>query len=455
MSTVPIALGGLAAVTVHGPRGVVDLTVPETASFAEIAAAYAATAALPSPPRLVPTSGRELPPGATLASVGLGSGAVLVAVDAAVWHQTTAPAPQKLPFGTKRQSSGGLTAAIAAAAAVLGVVAAVGSGHETWAAIALGVGALIGIAPYGANRAARVVAAPAFGGAACVVLAWDPAPERLPTVLGAGALAAAVTAAIGRALADDGPPVGEVLRVWMWSGAGWFVIAAGSALLGAPSATAWGLGLLVAVLGARWVPAFAVDVPDHYLIDLERLAVTAWTARDRPAGKRGRVVVPPEYVDELARRGGRTVLAAAAAILVTVGLAAPLLLVSSDQPIDRVGARAMVLCGGGALLFAARGHRHVVARRLLRLAGAGCVVLVGGVLLDGAVHHPNLLAQLTALALVAAFLLVVLAVALGRGWRSAWWARQAEIAEGLCGAGAVAALLVAAGLFRHLWDHNI
>jgi hypothetical protein len=44
------------------------------------------------------------------------------------------------------------------------------------------------------------------------------------------------------------------------------------------------------------------------------------------------------------------------------------------------------------------------------------------------------------------------AVATGRGWRSAWWSRRAEVAEGLAGAGTIAALVVASGLFRTLWE---
>ena len=57
------------------------------------------------------------------------------------------------------------------------------------------------------------------------------------------------------------------------------------------------------------------------------------------------------------------------------------------------------------------------------------------------------------LALAAAVL--VAAVATGRGWRSVWWARRAEIGESLCGAFAVASLVVAAGLFRHLWGADL
>jgi hypothetical protein len=55
-------------------------------------------------------------------------------------------------------------------------------------------------------------------------------------------------------------------------------------------------------------------------------------------------------------------------------------------------------------------------------------------------------------ALALAAVLVVVAVATGRGWRSAWWSRRAEIAEGLAGSGAIAAVFVAIGLFRGLWE---
>ena len=53
---------------------------------------------------------------------------------------------------------------------------------------------------------------------------------------------------------------------------------------------------VLATLAARIVPGLVVDVPDQYLIDLERLAVTAWSARDQPTGKRGRTMIPPAAV---------------------------------------------------------------------------------------------------------------------------------------------------------------
>ncbi len=55
-------------------------------------------------------------------------------------------------------------------------------------------------------------------------------------------------------------------------------------------------------------------------------------------------------------------------------------------------------------------------------------------------------------AIVLAVLVVLVAVATGRGWRSAWWSRRAEVGEGLAGAFAIASVVVAVGIFRSLWE---
>jgi hypothetical protein len=212
----------------------------------------------------------------------------------------------------------------------------------------------------------------------------------------------------------------------------------------------WSVLLLAAVLAARLVPLAAVDVPDHYLLDLDRLAVTAWSARERPRGRRGRTIVPAAAVSEVARSGARMVTASCAAILVVTVVAAPLLLATADRPLDRIGARCLVGFGGCALLFAARDHRHRGARHLLRLAGLFCLTVVAVVLLRLAGPDARLLVVLAATAL--AGILVVVAVFVGRGWRSAWWSSRAEIGESLCGACAVGSLVVAVGFFRHLWE---
>ena len=146
--------------------------------------------------------------------------------------------------------------------------------------------------------------------------------------------------------------------------------------------------LVVAMLAARFVPMLAVDVPDQYLLDLERLAVTAWSARDRPTGRRGRIIVP-------AHRGGRRRRARGAA-----PSPPPAWRSSSSPPsrrrcccarrrcrIDVLGARVEVGLAGAALLLAARSYRHVGARALLRAAGLACWAVLLVVLLRRQRHR--------------------------------------------------------------------
>ena len=87
---------------------------------------------------------------------------------------------------------------------------------------------------------------------------------------------------------------------------------------------------------------------------------------------------------------------------------------------------------------------------MLRGAGLTCWAALAVVLLG--VVDPGQGFALGIAGILLAVLLVVVAVATGRGWRSAWWSRRAEVAEGLAGAGAIAALVVASGLFRALWE---
>jgi hypothetical protein len=252
---------------------------------------------------------------------------------------------------------------------------------------------------------------------------------------------------VARALDVQGD---EALRVWMVVGVGLFLVTGAGALLHADPRVVWGLLLLAATLAARFVPAISIDVPDQFLIDIERLAVTAWSARDRPHGRRGRTVVPPAAVAQVAAHGSRIVTASAAGIWAVVAVSAPMLLATADLPVDRTGARVMVGLAGAALLLAARSYRHPAARALLRGAGLTCWAALVVVLLDVLDAGQGFALGISVILL--AVLLVVVAVATGRGWRSAWWSRRAEVAEGLAGAGAIAALVVASGLFRALWE---
>lgn len=445
----------LLAVTVHGPAGVVDLVVPAAAAASDLAEEYAAQVGLGAVPDLRTRIGTPIPADVPLRRAGITTGDVLVATAGGpppAARRTTGRAVTAGARAGGPDPTSGLAGVwfvvAAAAAAAAGWAAATGPDDLRTAAVAtLLAGATLGVLPVGRLAAYRLATAPAFGAAAAFALLWDPHPARLPVVIGAAGLAAALVAAVGRALDEHSE---EALRVWIVAGSGLFAVTGLLALIGTPPRVAWALLLIGAVLAARFVPSFAVDVPDQYLLDLERLAVTAWSARTAPPGKRGRSIIRRDAVALVAGRGARFVTAAAAAVLVVTSLSAPLLLATATLPIDRIGARLTVLFSGGALLLVARSHRHVAARVLLRTAGLVCWIALAAVLLT--IASSVALWWLVLAPVAVAVLMVVVAVAVGRGWRSAWWSRRAEVAEGLCGAFALASLFVATGWFRQLWE---
>ena len=440
------------ALTVHGPAGALDLVVPPEASVDDVAREYAAKAGLQFAPALHSRLGTLLTADSSLAALGIRSGDVLAAggairrragdvVDGRARSAAAAPGAFSVVWFS-------VAVAVAALAGWFGSRAGGLDTLEGQVTVALlGLSAFLGVLPVGRLSAHRMVAAPAFAAAAAFVVIWAPGEERLPTVVGVTALVAAVAAGVARALDVQGD---EALRVWIVVGSSLFVVTAGGALLHADPRVVWSLLLLAATLAARFVPAVAVDVPDQFLIDIERLAVTAWSARDRPPGRRGRTIVPPTAVAHVAARGARIVTASAAGVWVVVAVSAPMLLATASLPVDRIGARVMVGLSAAALLLAARSYRHPAARALLRGAGLTCAAALVVVLLEVFDAGQGFALAITGILL--AVVLVVVAVATGRGWRSAWWSRRAEVAEGLAGAGVIASLVVASGLFRALWE---
>ncbi|MCD4532775.1 hypothetical protein LRP67_01575 [Nocardioides sp. cx-169] len=443
------------ALTVMGPSGALDLLVPAGASAHDVAVEYAAQAGVDALPTIYTRVGRPLAPDTALESAGIGAGALVVALPYGAAPPPVAGRRRRAdPRPTRRPEEPGSLSVLwfcvsAAAALLAGWFASQQepSDLRTVTVALLGGAALLGVLPVGRYAAHRILAAPAFAASAAFVVAWDPAPERLPTIVGVAALSAAVTAAVARALDRYSE---EALRVWVVVGVAVFVVTCAVALLDFRPQVAWALLLVAAMLAARFVPTLAVDVPDQFLIDLERLAVTAWSARDRPTGRRGRIVVPPRAVEIVAARGTRIITASSVAILAVVVVAAPLLLETATQRPDWLGARCVVGFAGGSLLFVARSYRHAAARALLRAAGLVCWAALLVVLFRGL--EPGSLMAVGIVATVVAALLLLVAVALGRGWRSAWWSRKAEVAEAICGSFAVGALVPAVGLFRHLWE---
>lgn len=449
--------GDVLALSVHGPRGVVDLVVPALATVADVAAEYAALLGLAAPPTLAASTGPALDPGRSLRETGVGAGSLLVVLDlpgggaeaaaspttptGARPTRTPAPGPQALPV---------VALVLAAAVAPLAGWAAASADGATRAAVVtlLAAAAVVALAPVGALSPRRALLAPAYAGAAAYAVVWDPAPERLPTVLGVVALVSAVAAGVARAAS---PRSSEALRVWVVLGVALFVLTTGAALVGASATVVWAVLVVLAALAPRFVPGLAVDVPDQMLVDLERLSVNAWSARERPVGRRGRTVVPVPAVAAVAARGAVVVTAAGAGVLLVVGIAVPALLAAVVHTPDVVGARVLVLLAGAALLLAARSYRHRAARALLRVGGLWCWLVLLADLAAALREGAGLVVALAAVAVAVA--VVVAAVATGRGWRSAWWSRRAEVLEGLAGALVLASLVPATGLFRWLWEH--
>jgi hypothetical protein len=439
------------ALSVHGPVGVLDLVVPSAAAAVDVAEAYARQAGLTTIPVLCTRVGAVLPPDLPLSRAGVRPGDVLVATTAPVpaagrGPGTTPSPPPDRPIDT----AANVVAVLAAACAVTAGCLAATTGTDRLrlaVAVVLVSASVLGVLPVGRYAAQRATAAPAFAGAAALAIAWDPHSERLPMILGLCGLVCALAAATARSL---GREADEALQVWIVAGALLFGLTWMCTLAGAPPRLTWALLLMLAVLAARIVPGLVVDVPDQYLIDLERLAVTAWSAREPTTGKRGRSVVPRSAVAVVAGHGTRMLTAAAAAVAVVAVVAAPLLLLTATLRVDRIGARCLVGFAGAALLLAARSYRHRGAGALLRTAGLGCwsVLLVVLLQLMGETAMRGLAITVVLLGIA----LVIVAVATGRGWRSAWWSRRAEVAEGLCGALVVASVVVAGGWFREVWE---
>ena len=446
----PSASADTIAVTVHGPGGALDLVVPAGATSVDVARVYAAEAQLAGIPLLQTPLGEHLRADRALSDLGVAPGDVLIA---AAGVRRSKPVEEDDGGGARLADSpqiAALVACLAVAAAALSGWYAARAGDEWLRSITvalLTLSALAAAVPAGRHAPQRLAAAPAFAAAAAFAAYYEPGTHLLGALVAVAALAAAVTAAISRAMS---PHRDQSLTVWIIAGVGVFLVAGLTTWLGWHDRVSWSVLIMLAMLGTRFIPSLAVDVPDEALLDLDRLAVTAWSARDRAGGRRGRIVIPEAAVRRLVDDASRTVTAASIAIAVVTGFAAPLLMASARIDLDRIGARCLLLLAGAGILLAARQYRHAAARRALRVAGLQCWWWLAVFEAPGLSPGWAVAAVVTAVVLGAVCLAV--GVAAGRGWRSVWWARRAEVAEGFAGAFALAATVVASGFFRALWE---
>lgn len=446
----PALVAGGVAVTVHGTAGVVDIVVPSTAHVADLAREYATAVGLPSVPVLRDRRGQAIDAGQELVVAGIKSGSLVAAdsVPGPVAGHDEAPvvAPTVDPPGVYSAFVVGIAAGFAAYAGWAG-----GHADQTWVrtvvAGVLAVGALIGVLPLGKYAARRALVAPAFAGAAVFALVFHDSPERLPTVLGVSALIAAVVATIARSTCDD-EEIGQAMKVWTFAGVVIFVMTALCALVGAQPQVPWALLFTAAVLAARIVPSYAVDVPDDYLLDLDRLSVTAWSARQKKSTDRP--IVPVKEIRRVAARGSRSLGAASWAILAVSAISGTGIVSTGSGPVDKYGTWVLLLAGAFVLLLAARSYRYWLPRLVLRLSGLVALTIGAATL---ARHlQPSIVLYVGLALIVIGLFVVIAAIATGRGWRSAKWASRADMAEALAGAAVIAALVVSSGFFRHLWE---
>lgn len=442
--------GATIAVSIHGPAGVLDLVVPAGATSVDVAREYAKQADVPGIPLLQTALGERLNAAVPLGEAGIQPGDVLVATTG-VHRPRRVTLLQAAKNAPESPALAAMIAWVAALVAALAAWYAGRAGDDVVRTVTVGLllaCSLVGVLPLGRHARQRAAAAPAFAAAAAFAALYEPGVHLLPAILGAAGIAAAVVAGIGRAVSVGSD---EVSTVWIVSGLTVFACCAVPAMLGWDARVAWTLLVFLSMMAARFAPSLAVDVPDDALLDLDRLAVTAWSARDtQRRSRRGRIVVAADAMERLVHRASRIVTGAAAAILVTVLVASPLLLHAATIDLDRIGARCLVFFAGCSLLLAARSYRHAAARVLLRLAGLGALVALAAHLVSGpgAGHVDTFFYVTVALGVIA----LAAAVATGRGWRSVWWSRRAEVAESLCGSLAFASAVVAAGVFRRLWE---
>lgn len=442
--------GATIAVSIHGPAGVLDLVVPAGATSVDVAREYAKQADVPGIPLLQTALGERLNAAVPLGEAGIQPGDVLVATTG-VHRPRRVTLLQTAKNAPESPALAAMIAWVAALVAALAAWYAGRAGDDVIRTVTVGLllaCSLVGVLPLGRHARQRAAAAPAFAAAAAFAALYEPGVHLLPAILGAAGIAAAVVTGIGRALSVGSD---EVSTVWIVSGLTVFACCAVPAMLGWDARVAWTLLVFLSMMAARFAPSLAVDVPDDALLDLDRLAVTAWSARDtHRRSRRGRIVVAADAMERLVHRASRIVTGASAAILATVLVASPLLLHAATIDLDRIGARCLVFFAGCSLLLAARSYRHAAARVLLRLAGLGALVALAVHLVSGpgAGHVDTFFYVTVALGVVA----LAAAVATGRGWRSVWWSRRAEVAESLCGSLAFASAVVAAGVFRRLWE---
>lgn len=454
------AVGQLVRVTLQGPSGHHDLVVSPGTRASELVVPVVAALLgdlTRSAPAVLTRSGSVLDPRRAIADQGVRDGDVLVVVPTRTRTRTRA---RRTVDSVRRRPVAGDHATwllwctgAACLLLALGALAAVDDDSGRWVLVLALAGCGLGsvLAPVGARADAARVLLPVGGGLAVLLLEVDDAPGGRLLALTAACVVTAILVAAARAT-DRGPdePLLVLLVVSVVAGLLFMAVL----LAGGPEVVVWSVAVGLALPVVRLVPGAVVDVPDTVLLELDRLSVTAWSARDQGRG-RARMRLRAQDVARTVERGqwlhacavvGACVLAAVGSVVLVAGHPAAGLAPAGRQVLVAVTALGLALVS--------RTVRGRVPKVALLLAAGVCAsssaaqVLASGALPDG-IGGVAATAALGVLGL----LLCLVAAAFGAGWRSVRWARVADGVEGLCVALAAPAALVAAGAvewFRQL-----
>lgn len=431
-------------VTVVGPAGRADLTVPTGAPVRDLLRPEVLGGRDPAGVTCRSPAGGLLDVDAAVADAGVPDGGVVVV--------TAGRAPVAGDSRSARRSSAGRRASAGrpARAGLLagGLVALSGAAALASTGVVrpvaglslLALGVALALSGGSSRPGAAPVTAPAVAGAGTGVLVVADRPGWSLLAVTAAAAVAGVAAALAR---SGRLHATEPLAVWVAlssaaAAVGTLALATG---LGPAGVAALVLGIVLPAV--RLLPAGVVDVPDDVLLELDRLSVTAWSARETRGRRPRRVRLRRDDVSGTVEHGRRLLVAWAVAASLGTAVLAVVLTSTATQGWARWGTPVLLGCLAVGLPLAARALRESAPRVPLLLGGAACGATLAAIVLPG-------VTTVTAVPVVVVLVLgalsaAVAASAAGRGWRSVRWARVGDVLEGLAATLALPAALVAAG----------
>jgi hypothetical protein len=251
-----------------------------------------------------------------------------------------------------------------------------------------------------------------------------------PVVALVGACAgAALVALTGRSGAG---PDRYVPRVWLAFAGGLGGLALLVLVMGMSLAAVAAIGLAVVVLAARVVPDLVLDVDDDVLLDISRLSVTSWSPREaRRPRRRGWRIDDEAVADVVVAASVEQVATLVGLAVVSAGSSAVLLgVLATRTAVSALSVQLLLLAAAVALTLTARAYRRRRDRTLLRLAALS-PALAAGIPFAASLGETSSPLGVVApgAAVVAALALVGVALALGRGFRSLWASRLADLLE--------------------------